>query len=102
MSQDSSFQGSKSQGSLFQEQDNSLQAALLFDDFKAAFAFMTVVADLSEAHNHHPEWRNVYNKVWINLTTHDAGNTVTQKDRDLAAAIEAHPGVQVLNIAALG
>jgi 4a-hydroxytetrahydrobiopterin dehydratase len=86
---------------MFKEVGNQLEAALSFDDFKTAFAFMTIVAELSEAHNHHPEWRNVYNKVWITLTTHDAGNTVTPKDRELAAAIEAHPEVQAFNIAAL-
>ena len=83
---------------MFEEANNSLEAALQFKDFKAAFEFMTQVAELAEAHNHHPEWRNVYNKVWITLTTHDAGNTVTDKDRDLAAAIEANPVVKSLDI----
>lgn len=50
---------------------------------------MTRVAFLAEAHNHHPNWSNVYNTVNIELTTHDAGNVVTDKDRKLAAAIDA-------------
>jgi 4a-hydroxytetrahydrobiopterin dehydratase len=48
---------------------------------------MQQVAELAEKLNHHPEWRNVYNRVEIRLTTHDAGNTITDKDRQLAAAI---------------
>jgi len=44
---------------------------------------------LAETANHHPNWSNVWNKVEINLTTHDAGNTVTDKDRKLAKAIDA-------------
>ena len=60
-------------------------------DFVAAFDFMTEVAALAEAHQHHPEWRNVYNLVEIALTTHDAGNVVTEKDRALAQAIEQLP-----------
>ncbi len=49
---------------------------------------MTRVAILAEKADHHPWWSNVYNKVEIRLTTHDAGNTVTDKDRNLAAAID--------------
>lgn len=49
---------------------------------------MTRVAFLAEAHNHHPNWSNVYNQVEIELTTHDAGNVVTEKDRKLAKAID--------------
>ena len=52
---------------------------------------MTEVAALAEAQQHHPEWRNVYNLVEITLTTHDAGNVVTEKDRALAQAIEQLP-----------
>ena len=72
---------------MFREQDNTLQLRLQFVDFVAAFDFMTEVAALAEAHQHHPEWRNVYNLVEITLTTHDAGNVVTEKDRALAQAI---------------
>ena len=76
---------------MFRELDNMLQLRLQFVDFVAAFDFMTEVAALAEAHQHHPEWRNVYNLVEITLTTHDAGNVVTEKDRALAQAIEQLP-----------
>ncbi|HJP52542.1 MAG TPA: 4a-hydroxytetrahydrobiopterin dehydratase [Pseudomonadales bacterium] len=81
---------------MWQEDENALTADLVFEDFESAFKFMTIVAGLAEAHNHHPDWRNVYNQVSIRLTTHDAGNTITDKDRDLAMAIESHPDVQGL------
>ena len=58
-----------------------------FADFTHAFAFMTRVALLAEKADHHPEWSNVYNKVDIRLTTHDAGG-LTQRDVDLARAID--------------
>ncbi|MEM6395214.1 MAG: 4a-hydroxytetrahydrobiopterin dehydratase [Bacteroidota bacterium] len=70
------------------EKDNQLQATYKFDNFTQAWAFMTEVAFAAEAAEHHPNWSNVYNTVEIALTTHDAGNTVTQKDRDLAQKIE--------------
>ncbi len=54
-----------------------------FKDFNAAFAFMTRVALHAEKHDHHPEWSNVYNRVDVTLTTHDAGG-VTDKDVELA------------------
>lgn len=59
-----------------------------FLDFREAFAFMTRVAFLAEEMNHHPNWSNVYNRVTIQLTTHDAQNTITDKDRALAEAID--------------
>lgn len=71
----------------FLESDNALKATFTFKDFKQAFAFMTEVAFYAESQNHHPNWSNVYNTVNISLTTHDAGNVVTEKDRHLAAAI---------------
>ena len=76
---------------MFRELSNTLQLRLRFVDFVAAFDFITEVAALAEAHQHHPEWRNVYNLVDITLTTHDAGNVVTEKDRALAQAIEQLP-----------
>jgi len=78
------------------EKDNALVANLLFRDFADAFAFMTEVAALAEARNHHPEWHNVYNRLTIRLTTHDAGNTVTDKDRALAAEIERLPAASLV------
>ena len=65
-----------------------LHRELQFDDFVAAFGFMTRVAILAEKRDHHPEWRNVYNRVVIDLCTHDAGDAITQADVDLAQAIE--------------
>ena len=59
-----------------------------FADFSQAFGFMTRVALLAEKHDHHPEWSNVWNRVTIELTTHDAGG-ITQLDLDLARAIQA-------------
>jgi 4a-hydroxytetrahydrobiopterin dehydratase len=56
-----------------------------FPDFVRAFRFMTAVALVAESRNHHPEWTNVYNRVVIDLTTHDVGG-VTAKDFELAAA----------------
>lgn len=73
---------------MWAEDDNKLKKTFEFKDFQEAFAFMTRIAFLAESHNHHPNWSNVYNKVFIELTTHDAGNTVTDKDRKLAEAID--------------
>lgn len=70
------------------ERDGSLHREFEFADFSEAFAFMTRVALLAERADHHPEWSNVYHRVSITLTTHDAGNTVTDADRALAAAID--------------
>lgn len=69
------------------EQDNKLIGEFLFKDFSQAWAFMTEVAMLAEKQNHHPEWTNVWNSVRIKLSTHDAGNIVTDKDRKLAESI---------------
>lgn len=73
---------------MWQEIDNQLKAKFVFKDFVQAFGFMTQVALLAERQNHHPWWANVYNQVEISLTTHDAGNIVTEKDRALAQEIE--------------
>lgn len=70
------------------EHNNELFQSFKFKDFSEAFAFMTRVAILAEKHNHHPNWSNVWNKVDIHLNTHDAGDTVTEKDRKLAKAID--------------
>ncbi|EKB47554.1 4a-hydroxytetrahydrobiopterin dehydratase [Cecembia lonarensis] len=74
---------------MWKEEDNRLKRTFKFNDFQEAFAFMTRVAFLAESHNHHPNWSNVYNTVIIELTTHDTGNLITEKDRKLAAAIDA-------------
>lgn len=73
---------------MWREENNYLVREFVFKDFKQAFSFMIQVAAIADASDHHPLWTNVYNKVEIKLNTHDAGNTITQKDRDLAAAID--------------
>lgn len=73
---------------MWTEEKNALVRSFRFRNFSEAFAFMTRVALLAEKMEHHPEWTNVYNRVDIRLSTHDAGNTVTEKDRMLAAAID--------------
>lgn len=70
---------------------NQLVKMYTFKDFISAWAFMSQVALLAEKMNHHPDWSNVYNKVTIKLSTHDAGNTITEKDRKLAAMIDKLP-----------
>lgn len=73
---------------MWTEENNRLKRTFVFKDFQEAFAFMTRVAFLAEAQNHHPNWSNVYNQVTIELTTHDAGNIITEKDRKLAQSID--------------
>lgn len=73
---------------MWKEQNNQLIRHFEFNNFVDAFSFMTRVALVAEKQNHHPEWLNVYNKVEIRLSTHDAGGVVTDKDRRLAAAID--------------
>ena len=73
---------------MWKEEDNKLKQSFEFENFIEAFGFMSKVALIAEKMSHHPEWKNVYNKVEITLTTHDKGNTITQKDRELAKAID--------------
>jgi len=73
---------------MWQENDNKLYKKFVFADFSEAFAFMTRVAMEAEKQNHHPLWTNVWNSVEIWLSTHDAGDVVTEKDRKLAASID--------------
>ena len=70
------------------EKENTLYKKFSFTDFSEAFAFMTRVAIEAEKMDHHPKWQNVYNTVEIWLSTHDAGNIVTEKDKTLAAKID--------------
>lgn len=72
----------------WQEANGGIERDFKFASFVEAWGFMTRVALLAEKANHHPEWSNVYNKVSIRLTTHDAGG-LTSKDTELAAAINA-------------
>jgi 4a-hydroxytetrahydrobiopterin dehydratase len=73
---------------MWKEENKKLTRTFVFRDFSEAFGFMTRVALLAEQMNHHPYWINVWNRVEIQLSTHDAGDTVTEKDRQLAAAID--------------
>jgi 4a-hydroxytetrahydrobiopterin dehydratase len=71
------------------EKENTLYNKFEFKNFSQAFAFMTRVALEAEKMDHHPLWTNVYNRVEIWLSTHDAGDIVTDKDRTLAKKIDA-------------
>ncbi|MBN8671182.1 MAG: 4a-hydroxytetrahydrobiopterin dehydratase [Chitinophagales bacterium] len=73
---------------MWKEENNTLYKRFQFKDFSEAFAFMTRVAILAEKHNHHPKWTNVWSTVEIWLSTHDAGNIVTDKDLALANDID--------------
>lgn len=73
---------------MWTEEDNRLKRSFEFKDFIAAFGFMSKVAIIAEKQDHHPNWSNVYNKVEIELFTHDAGDIVTEKDHKLAKAID--------------
>ena len=68
--------------------NNGLERTFIFDNFIEAFSFMTKVALIAEAQQHHPEWSNVWNTVKIRLVTHDACNIITEKDKKLAASID--------------
>ncbi len=72
----------------WKEEDHALVREFEFKDFNEAFAFMCRVAMLAEKMDHHPEWSNVYNRVKIRLTTHERGNTISVRDRELAQAID--------------
>lgn len=74
---------------MWKEENNRLYKKFEFKDFSEAFAFMTRVALAAEKMDHHPLWTNVYNKVEIWLSTHDAGDIVTAKDKKLAEKIDA-------------
>ena len=73
---------------MWKEENNKLYKKFEFKDFTEAFGFMTQVAFAAEKMNHHPLWTNVYNTVEIWLSTHDAGDVVTEKDRKLSKKID--------------
>jgi 4a-hydroxytetrahydrobiopterin dehydratase len=74
---------------MWEEKNNQLYRKFVFKNFIEAFAFMTKAAILAEKANHHPTWTNTWNTVEVWLSTHDAGNVVTDKDLALAKAIDA-------------
>lgn len=78
---------SRLNGWIYDGRGDAITHDFRFKDFSEAFGFMTRVALLAQAADHHPEWSNVYNKVTITLTTHDAGG-LTPKDVALAEAID--------------
>ncbi|WP_159470766.1 4a-hydroxytetrahydrobiopterin dehydratase [Dyadobacter sp. 3J3] len=73
---------------MWKEEDDKLKRTFVFKDFKSAFAFMIKVAAVADEMDHHPWWSNAYNKVNIELTTHDVANKVTEKDKNLANKID--------------
>ncbi|MBX2967941.1 MAG: 4a-hydroxytetrahydrobiopterin dehydratase [Cyclobacteriaceae bacterium] len=74
---------------MWKTENNKLIKTFVFKDFTEAFGFMTRVAIVAEKMNHHPTWSNTWNTVSFELCTHDAANTVTEKDLQLAEAIDA-------------
>lgn len=74
---------------MWTEADNKLYRKFQFSNFSEAFAFMTRVAIEAEKMNHHPLWTNVWNTIEIWLSTHDAGDIITEKDYMLAKRIDA-------------
>jgi 4a-hydroxytetrahydrobiopterin dehydratase len=74
---------------MWKEENNQLKRSFEFDNFVEAFAFMTKVAFAAEKMNHHPNWSNAYNKVEIALFTHDANDSITEKDTVFSKVIDA-------------
>jgi 4a-hydroxytetrahydrobiopterin dehydratase len=72
----------------WKNENNKLTREFSFRDFNDAFGFMARVALIAEKMDHHPTWSNTYNKVRIELSTHDAGDIVTDKDHTLAKKID--------------
>ena len=73
---------------MWKEENDALCRSFKFKNFNQAFAFMTQVALIAEKYDHHPWWSNSYNQVEIRLSTHTAGNKITEKDRSLAEQID--------------
>lgn len=73
---------------MWKEENNRLKKTFSFKDFVEAFGFMTKVAIAAEKMNHHPTWTNTYNTVAFELSTHDAGDIVTELDKKLAGIID--------------
>ena len=77
-------------------ESGELRKSFVYNSFEEAWAFMTRVALAAERMNHHPDWRNVYNRVEVRLSTHDMGG-ITQKDFDLALSMEKAAGTTMQN-----
>lgn len=73
----------------WKEENNKLIKTFVFKSFADAIAWMVKASFAIEKLNHHPEWTNIYNKVHVCLTSHDAGNTITEKDRKLAEILDS-------------
>ncbi|MBN8688210.1 MAG: 4a-hydroxytetrahydrobiopterin dehydratase [Chitinophagales bacterium] len=80
---------------MWTQTNNKLYRKFTFANFSEAFAFMTRVAIEAEKMDHHPLWTNVYNTVEIWLSTHDAGDIVTEKDHQLAAKIDGLLSIRI-------
>ena len=74
---------------MWTEKNNRLEKVFEFKDFTHAFSFMIRVAFIAEKMNHHPTWTNTWNTVEVFLSTHDAGDIVTEKDHRLADAMDS-------------
>lgn len=74
--------------SKWEESTNELTKTFEFNSFEEAINFMVRASQEISKLNHHPEWTNIYNKVMVKLSTHDAGNTVTEKDWELARVLD--------------
>ena len=74
---------------MWEEKQNALYKKFEFKNFNEAFGFMSRVALIAEKMDHHPKWTNVWNTVEVWLSTHSAGDIVTEKDKKLASAIDA-------------
>ncbi len=72
----------------WQHNQNSLQKTFVFNNFETAILFMQKASIQISKINHHPEWTNIYNKVEVKLTTHDANSTVTKKDEELSEILD--------------
>jgi len=79
---------------MWKEENNKLVKEFQFKNFQEAFAFMTRVALLAEKMDHHPDWSNSWNKVYISLSTHSQGDIITEKDRKFADAIDKFIQIQ--------
>lgn len=75
--------------------DAALHKTFRFGSFQAALAFMQRAAPAIDALDHHPEWTNIYDRVRVRLTTHDAGNLVTARDVEVARLLETYAGRDV-------